>query len=108
MEFNIIWVSVKNGAFNVTRKKPVFVFDDSVCFLLNRILSIDFLNNSIGFVNNFELIKYYSETVILANFLFRILVFEISDMLSMFHGILLFQPKYKSLRIPNGLKRLMQ
>ena len=69
MEFNIIWVSVKNGAFNVTEKKPVFVFDDSVCFLLNRILSIDFVNNFIDFVNNFELIKYYSKTVILPNFL---------------------------------------
>ena len=69
MEFNIIWVSVKNGAFNVTEKKPVFVFDDSVCFLLNRILSIDFVNNFIDSVNNFELIKYYSKTVILPNFL---------------------------------------
>ena len=108
MEFNVIWVSVKNRTFNVTRKKPVFVFDDSACFLLNRILSIDFLNNRIGFVNNFELIKYYSETVILPNFLFRVLVFEISDVLSIFHGILLFLPKYKSLRIPNGLKRLMR
>ena len=69
MEFNIICVSVKNGAFNVTEKKPVFVFDDSVCFLLNRILSIDFVNNFIDFVNNFELIKYYSKMVILPNFL---------------------------------------
>ena len=64
--------------------KPVFVFDYSVCFLLNRILSIDFLNNGIDFVNNFQLIKYYCETVILPNFLFRILIFGVSDVLSMF------------------------
>ena len=69
MKFNVISVSVKNGAFNVTGKKPFFVFDYSVCFLLNCILSIDFVNNFIDFVNNFQLIKYYSETVILPNFL---------------------------------------
>ena len=104
MKFNVICVSVKNGAFNVTGKKPVFVFDDSVCFLLNRILSINFLNNAIDFVNNFQLMKYYPETVILPNFLFRTIIFGVSDVLSMFHCILLFLPKYKSLRIPNGLK----
>ena len=69
MKFNVIWVSAKNEAFNVTGKKPFFVFDDSVCFLLTRILSIDFVNNFIDFVNNFQLIKYFSETVILLNFL---------------------------------------
>ena len=69
MKFNIIWVSVKNGSFNVSGKKPFFVFDDAVCFLLNRILSIDFVNNGTDFVNNFQLIKYYPETVILPNFL---------------------------------------
>ena len=61
MKFNVVWVSAKNGALNVTGKKPFFVFGDSVCFVLTRILSIDFMNN-------FQLIKYYSETVILANF----------------------------------------
>ena len=69
MKFNVIWVSAKNGAFNVTGKKSFFVFDDFVCFLLTRILSIDFVNNFIDFVNNFQLIKYHSETVILPNFL---------------------------------------
>ena len=69
MKFNVIWVSVKNGAFNVTGKKPFFVFDDFVCFLLTRILSIDFVNNFIDFVNNFQLIKYCSETLLLPNFL---------------------------------------
>ena len=69
MKFSVIWVSVKSGAFNVTGKKPFFVFDDSVCFLLNRILSIDFVNNFIDFVNNFQLIMYYSEAVILPHFL---------------------------------------
>ena len=58
MKFNVIWVSAKNGAFNVTGKKSFFVFDDFVCFLLTRILSIDFVNNYIDFVNNFQLIKY--------------------------------------------------
>ena len=69
MKFNVFWVSVKNGAFNVTGKKPFFVFDDSVCFLLNLILRIDFVNNFVDFVNNFQLIKSYSETVILPKFL---------------------------------------
>ena len=69
MKFDVIWVSVKNGPFNVTGKKPFFVFDDSVCFLLSCILSIDFVINFIDFVNNFQLIKYYSETVILPNFI---------------------------------------
>ena len=68
MKFNVIWVSAKNGAFNVTGKKPFFVFDDSVWLLLNRILSIDFVNKFIDFVNSFQL-KYYSKTVILPNFL---------------------------------------
>ena len=63
MKFNVIRVSVKNGAFNVTGKKTFFVFDDSVCFLLSRVLSIDF-------VNNYQLIKYSSETVSLPNFIF--------------------------------------
>ena len=90
MKFNIIWVTVKNGPFNVTGKKPVFVFDESVCFLLNRILSIDFLNNGIDFVNNFQLIKYYTGTVILPDFLFRNVIFGV-DLLSMFHNIILFQ-----------------
>ena len=69
MKFNVISVIAKNGVFSVTGKKSFFVFDDSVCFLLTRILSIDFVNNFIDFVNNFQLIKYYSETVILPNFL---------------------------------------
>ena len=69
MKFNVIWVSVKNGAFNVTAKKPFFVFDDSICFVLTRILSIGFVNNFIDFANDFQLIKYYSERVILPNFL---------------------------------------
>ena len=69
MKFDVIWVSVKNGPFNVTGKKPFFVFDDSVFFLLSCILSIDFVINFIDFVNNFQLIKYYSETVIVPNFL---------------------------------------
>ena len=62
MKFNVIRVSVKNEAFNVTGKKTFFVFDDSVCFLLSRVLSIDF-------VNNYQLIKYSFETVSLPNFL---------------------------------------
>ena len=96
MKFNVISVSVKNGAFNVTGKKPFFVFDYSVCFLLNCILSIDFVNNFIDFVNNFQLIKYYSETVILPNFLsVQNFNFWVSDVLSMRHNILLFLPKYK-------------
>ena len=69
LKFNVIWVSAKNGAFNVTGKKPFFVFDDFVCFVLTRTLRIDFVNNFIDFVNNFQLIKYYSEKVILPNFL---------------------------------------
>ena len=109
MKFNVIWVSAKNEAFNVTGKKPFFVFDDSVCFLLTRILSIDFVNNFIDFVNNFQLIKYYSETVILPNFLsVQNFNFWVSDVLSMRHNILLFLPKYKSLTIPNGLISLIQ
>ena len=109
MKFNVISVSVKNGAFNVTGKKPFFVFDDSICFLLNRILSIDFVNNFIDFVNNFQLIKYYSETVILPNFLsVQNFNFWVSDVLSMRHNILLFLPKYKSLTIPNDLISLIQ
>ena len=109
MKFNVISVSVKNGAFNVTGKKPFFVFDYSVCFLLNCILSIDFVNNFIDFVNNFQLIKYYSETVILPNFLsVQNFNFWVSDVLSMRHNILLFLPKYKSLTIPNGLISLIQ
>ena len=63
MKFNVIWVGVKNGAFDVTGKKP-FLF----LTIINRILSIDFVNNGIDFVSNFQLIKYYSETVILPNF----------------------------------------
>ena len=109
MKFNVISVSVKNGAFNVTGKKPFFVFDYSVCFLLNCILSIDFVNNFIDFVNNFQLKKYYSETVILPNFLsVQNFNFWVSDVLSMRHNILLFLPKYKSLTIPNGLISLIQ
>ena len=50
--------------FSVTGKKPFFVFDDSVCFYLNQILS----NTRIDFVNNFQLIKYYSEMVLFPNF----------------------------------------
>ena len=97
MKFNVIWVSAKNEAFNVTGKKPFFVFDDSVCFLLTRILSIDFVNNFIDFVNNLQLIKYYSETEILPNFLsFQNFIFWV-DVLSMLHNILLFLPKCKSL-----------
>ena len=69
MKFNVIWVSAKNGAFNVTGKKPFFVFDDFVSFVLTRILIIDFVNSFIDFVSNFQLIKYYSATVILSNFL---------------------------------------
>ena len=69
MEFNVIWVSAKNRSFNVTGKNTFFVFDDAVYFLLTRILSIDFVNNFIDFVNNFQLIKYCSETLLLPNFL---------------------------------------
>ena len=56
LKFNVIWVSAKNGALNVTGKKPFFVFDDSICFISTRILSIDFANNVIDFVNDFQLI----------------------------------------------------
>ena len=109
MKFSVIWVSVKSGAFNVTGKKPFFVFDDSVCFLLNRILSIDFVNNFIDFVNNFQLIMYYSKTIILPIFFhFGSLIFGVTDVLSMLHNILLCLPKYKSLRMPNGLISLIQ
>ena len=104
MKFNVIWVSAKNGAFNVTGKKPFFVFDDFVSFVLTRILSIDFVNNFIDFVNNFQLIKYYSATAILPNFLpfQNFLIFGVSDILSMPHNILLFLPKHKHLTILNG------
>ena len=89
-------VIAKNGAFNITGKKSFLVFDDFGCFLLNRVLSIDFVNNFIDFVNNFQLIKYYSETVILPNFLsVQNFNFWVSDVLSMRHNILLFLPKYK-------------
>ena len=106
MKFNIICVSVKNRAFNVTGKKPVLFFGDSVCFLLNRFLGIDFLNNDIDFVNNFQLIKYYSELwsnygttlKVWPNFLLGILIFGVSGVLSVFHSILLFLPKYKKFK----------
>ena len=91
-------VIAKNGAFNITGKKSFLVFDDFGCFLLNRVLSIDFVNNFIDFVNNFQLIKYYSETVILTNFLtFQNFNFGVSGVLSKLHNILLFLPKCKSL-----------
>ena len=52
------------GDFNINGKKiHFFVLEDSVCFL-NHILS----NTGIDFVNNFQLIKYYSEKVLLPSF----------------------------------------
>ena len=51
------------GAFNITGKKSSFLFLTTVCFYLNHILS----NTSINFVNNFQLIKYCSETILLPN-----------------------------------------
>ena len=35
ISYKIIKVIVKDWAFNITGKNPFFVFDDSVCFLLN-------------------------------------------------------------------------
>ena len=55
---------LKIWAFNIIGKEPFFVCDDSVCFLLNRILT----NTDIDFVNNYQLRKYCSETVLLPNF----------------------------------------
>ena len=58
-------------------------------------------------MNNFQLIKYYSETLLFPNFSsFQnqlMLIFRVSDVLSMFHCILFFLCKYKGWRIPNGL-----
>ena len=93
------------GAFNLTGKKSFFIFDDSVCFYLNHILS----NTGIDFVNKFQLIKQYYETALLPNFrFFRISIFGVSYVLSMFHSSLLFLYKHKSWRIPNGLISLIQ
>ena len=63
-EGNVIRVSVKNEAFGVTGKKPSLFLTIPSVFLLNRILS----NTGIDFANNFQLIKYYSETALLRNF----------------------------------------
>ena len=60
----LLGLVLRKGAFSVTGKIPFFVFDYSVCFSLNHTLS----NTGIDFVNNFQLIKYYTETVILPNF----------------------------------------
>ena len=60
----LLGLVLKMGAFNVTGKRSVFDFDDSICFYLVHILS----NTDIDFVNNFQLIKDYSEMVLSPNF----------------------------------------
>ena len=81
------------GSFSVTGKKYFFVFDDSVCFYYNHILT----NTGIDFVNNFQLIKSYFERYYFQVFvLFRILIFGVGNVLSMFHSFLLSLCKYKS------------
>ena len=60
----LLGLVLEMGSFSVTGKRSFFVFDDSVCFYQNHMLS----NTGIDFMNNFQLVKYSFETVLFPNF----------------------------------------
>ena len=94
------------------KAKLFFIFDNSVCFLLKKILNnagIDFVNHFQSIKNNVLLCKlYYSETISLSRFCsfqhHLMFNFGVVDVLVFF----LFLCQYKNWRIPNGLISLIQ